>query len=154
VPAWTRIQKWYELSAKLVAEQRASGRFPLLSWGEVLKEEDQDKCGGPERRREPRGLAEKYVSVEFCLGPLDPVFLFRIRDESASGLGILVKEGSEALKHLRVGNVLNIICRGPRTFESLAHMKARVMHITKNDDGQFKGHYLVGLAIIEGQLHD
>jgi hypothetical protein len=28
------------------------------------------------------------------------------------------------------------------------------MHITKNDDGQFKGHYLVGLTIVEGQFHD
>jgi hypothetical protein len=120
----------------------------------VLKEKDHDKCGGPERRREPRCLAERYVSVEFCPDPLESVYLFRIRDESASGLGILIKEGSEALKHLRVGDVLNITCRGPRPSESLAHMKTQIMHVTKHDEGQFKGHYLVGLAIIEGQLHD
>ena len=126
--------------------------FPF-ELGDVLMEKNQDKCGGSERRQEPRGLAQKYVSIEFCLGPLEPVYLFRIRDESPSGLGILVKEGSEALKHLKVGDVLNITCRGPRSSESPAYLKTQVMHVTKHDDGQFKGHYLVGLSVVAGQLH-
>jgi hypothetical protein len=135
---------------------RSGGRkwsFPEISFselGEVLKEEHQDKGGGLERRHEPRSLAEKYVTVEFCIDPMEPVYLFRIRDESPSGLGILVKEGSEALKQLRVGDVLNVTCRGPKPFESPAYLQTRVMHVTKNDDGPFKGHCLVGLEIIEG----
>jgi hypothetical protein len=113
-------------------------------------EANRDKSG--QRRQEQRLPAGKYVSVEFCPGPLEPVFLFRIRDESASGLGILVKQGSEALKHLGVGNVLDMTYYGPRRFDSPAYLKTRVVHVTKNDDGQFKGHYLVGLSIVEGQI--
>ena len=36
----------------------------------------------------------------------DPIFQFRVRDISLSGMGILVNEGSKALKYLEVGQVL------------------------------------------------
>ena len=117
-------------------------------------EKDEDKYRDTERRGGPRWAPEKYVSVEFCPNSLESIYLFRIRDESASGLGILVREGSEALRHLKVGNVLNIVCRSARPLEYHANLKARVVHATKNDDGQFRGHYLIGLSIIEGQPHE
>jgi hypothetical protein len=118
-----------------------------------VKENDQDKCGLRERRRESRSQAEKYLSVEFSAGPQDPAYLFRIRDESSSGLGILVKEGSEALKHLKVGEVLNMVYRTPKRFESPVYLRTRIMHVTKAE-GQFKGHYLVGLSVVEGQVDE
>jgi hypothetical protein len=119
----------------------------------MVKENDQDQCGGLERRHELRSQAEKYLSVEFCAGPQDPVYVFRIRDESRSGLGILVKEGSEALKYLRVGEVLNMVYRGPKRFQSPVYLRTRIMHVTK-DDERFKGHYIVGLSVLEGQVDE
>jgi hypothetical protein len=118
-----------------------------------VKENDQDKCSLRERRRELRSQAERYMSVEFCTGPQAPVYLFRIRDESSSGLGILVKEGSDALKHLRVGEVLDMVyCKSER-FESPVYLRTRIMHVTKAE-GQFKGHYLVGLSVVDGQVDE
>ena len=116
-----------------------------------MKENDRDKWGGLERRDDVRSQAENYRSVEFCAGPQDPVYMFRIRDESRSGLGILVKEGSEALKYLKVGTVLNMVYCGPNRFASPVHLRTRIMHVTR-DDGQFKGHYIVGLSVLEGQV--
>jgi hypothetical protein len=56
----------------------------------------------PEKRpkdtgSEPRTILDQYRSVEFSVSKTDPVFQFRVRDVSPSGMGILSKQRIKGL---------------------------------------------------------
>lgn len=104
---------------------------------------------GPEKRSETRKIVEDYYSVEFAVGSELPVHQFRVRDMSPWGLGILVKEDSAALKRLEVGDVLKMKYNPAKPLGSAECLRTEIRHITRLDQGRFKGHYLVGLLILE-----
>jgi len=98
-------------------------------------------------RSEPRTILDRYRSVEFSLSKKDPIFQFRVRDISPSGMGILVNEGSKALKYLKVGQVLLMKYNPENPGGSPEQMETEIRHITLVADGRYRGHYLVGLRI-------
>ena len=104
---------------------------------------------GPERRSEPREILDHYFSVEFSVSSELPVHQFRVRDVSPSGIGILVNEGSAVLEHLEVGNVLEMKYNPANASDSAKYLKTEIRHITKMGKGRYKGHYLIGMLIIE-----
>jgi len=103
-----------------------------------------------EQRSEERTILNHYRSVEFSLKKADPVLQFRVRDVSPSGMGILVNDRSEALKHLKVGQVLNMTYNPEEPDDSPINMQTEIRHITPMEEGRFKGHTLVGLLIKSG----
>jgi len=112
-------------------------------------EENGNMCEGEEKRTEPRLIADKYCSVEISASEEEPNYLFKIRDISSSGLCIIVKEGSEALNHLKVGDIIDMkYYQSKRTLKPEL-IKTEIKHITKDDLGQYKGNYLVGLSVVE-----
>ena len=119
----------------------------------MAKEKD-DKYRGQERRSERRSLADRYFSVEFSIENLDPVYQFQIRETSLSGLCVLVKEGSAVLDHLKVGDVLNLKYNPSNLTKQPEHLSTEIKHITKDDRGRFKGHYMVGLALLGKEQSD
>jgi hypothetical protein len=100
-----------------------------------------------EDRSEARTILDQYRSVEFSLSKKDPIFQFRVRDISPSGMGILVNEGSKALKYLKVGQVLLMKYNPENPGGSPEQMETEIRHITLVADGRYRGHYLVGLRI-------
>ena len=110
--------------------------------------EKDDKYQGQERRSEPRSIADRYFSVEFSLRNLDHVYQFQIRETSSSGLCVLVKEGSAVLKHLQVGDVLDLKYNPSNLSDEPEHLKTEIKHITRDDWGRFRGHYMVGLSLL------
>lgn len=107
-----------------------------------------------ERRSEPRSIVDKYYSVEFSLGDMAFVYQFKIWDLSSKGLSVLVKEGSDLLKHLKVGEVLRLKYYTTDSSKPTEYLKTEIRHITKDESARFKGHYLVGLLILEHQNSD
>jgi len=104
---------------------------------------------GPEKRSEPRKIVDQYFSVEFSISSMLPVHQFKIRDLSPSGIGILVNESSAVLDHLEAGSVLEMKYN-PRDLSDLPeYLKTEICHITKVEEGKYKGHYLVGMLILE-----
>ena len=106
-----------------------------------------DDCS--ERRSEARSLAEKYYSVQFTAKGLSSFYQFKLWNISASGLCILVKEDSEILPHLKIHDVIEMtyyLADGQGANEML---QTQIKHITKNEDGRFQGHYLIGLSILD-----
>jgi len=60
-----------------------------------------------------------------------------------------VKEGSDVLKKVSVGDVLNMkfyIVDEPNTAEVA---KTEIKHITQGEPGRYEGRYLIGLSILE-----
>jgi hypothetical protein len=102
-----------------------------------------------ERRSEPRKMIDKYFRVEFSKDGLIHFYNFKLRDISSKGMCILVKEGSEVLKSLAVGDVLDMKYYTEQESNQPQQFKTKIMHITKDYQGKFKGHCLVGLYIIE-----
>ena len=93
-------------------------------------------------------IIKNYCSVEFSVSSSDPIHLFGIRDVSSSGIGILVKEDSSVLKHLRVGDVINIKYNPAIPSDLPENLDTKIIHITKADQETFKGHYWIGLSIL------
>ena len=102
-----------------------------------------------EKRSEPRTELEKYHSVEFHLADLDFIYQFKIWNMSSKGMCLLVREDSDVLKHLKVGNVLDMKCYTTDISLPPENLKIQIKHITQDEQGRFKGHYLVGLLVLE-----
>jgi len=101
----------------------------------------------PEKRSEVRETAQRYYSVQFTKPGLDAVYQFKLWNISQKGLCILVKEDSAVLKHLAVGDTIDMIFYLTEAKGELERFKTQIKHITKNEDGRFQGHYFIGLAI-------
>jgi len=111
----------------------------------------QDIPNDPEtgNRQEPRKVVDKYYSVEFSIEALEPVYQFRIWNLSERGMCVLVREDSAVLNHLQEGKIFKMKYY-PIDFPGKAEqLETEVRHISKDDKGRFKGHFMVGLLILE-----
>ncbi len=102
----------------------------------------------PDRRSEERSLAERYYSVQFTTNGLASFYQFKLWNISTKGLCILVKEGSEVLNHLAVGDTIEMTYYMADGQGGQENFQTQIKHITKSEDGRFQGHFLVGLSII------
>ncbi len=109
---------------------------------------------GVEKRSEPRTELTKYHSVEFKVVDTGSLYQFKIWNMSSKGMCLLVREDSEILKHLDVAHVMTMKYYTTDFSLPPENLRTQIKHITKQDDGKFKGHCLVGLLILENQKHD
>lgn len=103
-----------------------------------------------ERRSEPRKRVEQYHSAEFVFEGRELHYQFRIWDTASSSMCVLVKENSEALPLLKVGETLRVKYYSSDSQCPSETLQTVIRHVTRNDQGRFKGHYLVGLEIFPG----
>lgn len=107
-----------------------------------------------ERRAEPRIEIDKYYSVELSVPGTEFVYQFKIWNLSEHGLCVVVKNDSDVLKHLEVGNVLEMEYCPVDMASPKVSLKTEIKHITKQEEGRFSGHTLVGLLILEKEASD
>lgn len=107
-----------------------------------------------ERRSAPRSIIDEYYSVNFSIDETPSVYQFLIWDMSSKGISLLVKEDSDILGHLKIGQIFNMKYYRKDTSKPAELLKTEIRHISKDDDGRFKGHYLVGVEILEGHDSD
>ena len=100
-----------------------------------------------ENRSEKRFFAKTLSCVEFKPNLLQMSYKFKIRDVSSSGICIVVNESSELLQHIKKGDIYNM-----KYFPEDAEpqkMRTEIRHISKEKNGRFKGHILVGLFVLD-----
>ena len=114
-----------------------------------MEERNQNTYEEAERRSVDRSAVDQYSIVEFSVEGLAHLYQFKIWNISPLGVGVLVTPGSEVLKHLKVGDILNMKYYRQQPSEEPEQLKTEIKHITKDDQGRFKGSYLVGLSILE-----
>lgn len=102
-----------------------------------------------ERRAEPRSIIDQYHSVEFSIRNCPFTYQFKIWDISLKGVCVLVKEGSDLLNHIKVGDILELKYYTTDSSKPIEYLSTEIRHVTKDDTGRFKGLYLVGLSILE-----
>jgi hypothetical protein len=101
-----------------------------------------------EKRSEPRSIIDQYYSVEFSIRNCPFTYQFKIWNISSKGICVLVKEDSELLNYLKVGDILNLKYYTTDTSKPIEFLKTEIRHITKDESGHFKGLFLVGLSIL------
>jgi len=104
-----------------------------------------------ERRSEHRRIVDKYYSVEFLISDLEFAYQFKIWNISSKGVCVLVREDSDLLNHLEVGDILNLKYYTTDSSHPVEYLKTEIKHVSKDEEGGFKGLYLVGLSILESQ---
>jgi len=107
-----------------------------------------------EKRSEPRKKVDQYYSAEFSFGGLLLPYQFKIWNIAPKSMCVLIKEDSDILSRLKVGDTLDVKYYSTGSQYPSDYLKTAIRHITKNDQGRFKGHYLVGLEILENQDQD
>jgi hypothetical protein len=105
-----------------------------------------------EKRAKPRFPADQFYSVEIAIPDLIGRYKFKLRDISTSGIGIIVKDDSLLLNHLKIGNILNLLFSPPSRTAVPEMLKTRIAHITKCETGRYKGHHIVGFSLIEKNI--
>ena len=124
-------------------------RLPYFKCSKELKERVMPD-GLTLKRRDPRKIIDEFHSVEFSARNIDVSHQFKIWDLSLRGICVLVKEGASILKHIKVGDILDMKYYKPDSSEPSDYTKTEIRHITREEEGRFRGHYLVGLAVLEG----
>ena len=102
-----------------------------------------------ERKDRSGERVDQYDSVEFSLNGLNARYQFKIWNIAPGPNCVLVKEDSEILPRLRVGDTLNLKYYSSGSFSSIDNLETTIRNIRKDDDGRFKGHYLVALEILD-----
>jgi hypothetical protein len=107
-----------------------------------------------EFRSEVRSLASEDASISFKPPEGQWEYQFKLRDFSASGLGLLVKETSDLLKHIRVGDVFPVkYYQGAAAMSSL-NLRVKVRHISFPANGLPERHMVVGLNFLENNSEE
>jgi len=104
-----------------------------------------------DRRSEPRKKVDQYYSVEIPISELGVVYQFKIWNAESTSMFVLVKEDSGILPWLKVGDRLNMKYYPTDLFYAIEYLDTEIRNITKQDQGRLKGHYLVGLEILDSQ---
>jgi hypothetical protein len=115
----------------------------------IMEAKDQNRYAEAERRSETRTKVDQYRIVEFSVEGLAHLYQFKIWNISPLGIGVLVMHGSEVLKHLKVGDILNMKYYRQQPSEQPEQLKTEIKHITEDAQGRFRGNCLVGLSILE-----
>lgn len=103
-----------------------------------------------EKRSEPRTVIDQYYSLDFSIGNESFLYQFKIWDLSSRGICLLIKEDSPVLDHLKVGDIVQMKYYEADSSKPGEYLKTEIIHITKDEEGRFKGHYIVGISILEG----
>lgn len=101
--------------------------------------------------RIPPPATKRFFSVEFTVGDSAPSYLFKLRSTESKPMFVLIKENSEILDQLEEGRTLTLKFHSHDTASPIEYLEARITEISPDNYGRFKGHYLVGLSIVQSQ---
>jgi hypothetical protein len=89
-----------------------------------------------------------YYSAEFSLDDPPLLYQFRIWETQSNSLELLIKEDSDVLSRLKVGDRLQIKYYADDHNSPFDYRTTAIHHITKNQEGRLRGHCLVGLELL------
>lgn len=100
-------------------------------------------------RSEVRKAASKGASIEFKPAADAMPYHFKLRDISASGLGILANKNSDIFRHISPGDVFHMKYHQGDASLSPEHLRVEIRHISEPASGKPAGHMIIGLYILE-----
>jgi hypothetical protein len=97
---------------------------------------------------ESRNQVDQYYCVEFAIAGLEAAYQFKIWNKTSTYMSILVKDNSDILPQLKVGDTLNMLYYSDDLAHPTDFLETAIRRIARNDKGRLKGHYLVGLELL------
>jgi len=98
-----------------------------------------------ERRSKIRRQVGRYFNVSFVSGGPNGTYRLKIMNRSSNSMGLVVKDGSDILSTIGIGDTLGLLYNPIRTPSYCVYLKTIVRHITKKYQGPLYGHYIIGL---------
>jgi hypothetical protein len=92
---------------------------------------------------------DQLESVEVAIDGIEHPHQFRIWNTEKAAMFVVVKQSSEILERLKVGDTMKMKYYTKDSFCPTKLMDTRIRHISREDQGRFKGHCLVGLAVAD-----
>ncbi|WP_020589056.1 hypothetical protein [Desulfobacter curvatus] len=111
--------------------------------------EKENHSENEELRTQMRTAAADGASVEFTFPGSMLAYQFPLRDWSYTGLGILARQDSKVLDHIREGQIFSVTLRRGGNGLSLEMYRVEIRHISDPEQGRHPGHKVVGLSILE-----
>lgn len=103
----------------------------------------QLKDGDPQSERK----AGDFHSVELSLTALPIAYQFKILRTDSDPMCFLVKDNSDILNQLKVGDTLDMKYHSSNSAIPSKSLQTHISDITRKEQGRFKGHCLVGIEI-------
>ncbi len=98
----------------------------------------------------PERSPAEYYYVEIPIKALGITYQYKIWDLESTSMSILVKEDSRILSWLNPGHIIKM-----RYFSTDHHpcmiFDTEIKHVTMQSHGRLRGHYLVGLVILDNR---
>lgn len=103
---------------------------------------------------QPDASSDRFHSVEFSVNGLKLLYQSKLWNNANTAMFALIKENSDVLERIRVGDVLNMKFYTADAMGPTKNYDTKIEYITRDRQGRFKGHYLVGLAIVADSAGD
>ena len=104
-----------------------------------------------EMRSEAREQLNQYRNVRFLSKEFNGAHRLKILDKSSKSMCLQVKESSDILPRLKIGDALEMIYHPTQSRYPCVYLEAVVRHITKRQEGRPNESYLVGLEALKRQ---
>jgi hypothetical protein len=123
-----------------------------IDWRQPIEPKQGIVTVEPEREPVPPvAHAPAFYAVEIASHD-DVIHQFNIQEAApGGGYTILIKEGSQLLGDLKTGGELKLKLYSANPVHPVENRIAEVIQIRKNEEGRFKGHYTVGLRVLENK---
>jgi hypothetical protein len=108
----------------------------------MFTRKSRDKIPGPTEHRE-------FESVEVSFDGVECSHQFRIWNGEPCSMFVLVKHSSEIKDRFKVGEILKMKYYTNDSGCRTKLMDTKIQQIIKEEQGRFRGHYVVGLALAE-----
>lgn len=117
-----------------------------------MKNKAEEKKDMRNRRSETRRVADEFHSVEVSISGMAPAYVYKLRDISSMGMSVVVKEGSDLLNLIEIGDILDMKFNPNEASDPVEYFKTEIRHITKDAQGRFRDHFIVGLSVLESTI--
>ena len=111
-----------------------------------MRENETDRTS-MDKRKEDRSDTSPDCSAVVRISGI-PIHQFKLRDISRNGTCFLVAEDSSILRHLHAGMEIEIQFQLVASGQPSEFHRSEIMHITRANQGRFKGNCFVGVRII------
>lgn len=98
-------------------------------------------------------VEQQFHSVEFHVEGLKLLYQSKIWSSGSDPMFTLVKEDSDILNRIQVGDILNMRFYSSDNYYPPRDLETEIKYITRDANGRFKGHFLVGLSITSNPYH-
>jgi hypothetical protein len=108
----------------------------------MFTRKSREKISSPSENRE-------FESVEVTFDGIECSHQFRIWNGEPCAMFVLVKHSSEIKDRFKVGEVIKMKYYTNDSDCRTKMMDTKIQQIIKEEQGRFRGHYVVGLALAE-----